>query len=321
MSSYLIRRNRSRRGAAMVEFAVLMLAFVPLILLPMYFADAMRFQLDAQEAVASTVWDFAFADYSSDQSAVNMTPSFTGANQEIYANLWPANKKPKAEKAGPWCDFAWTQELNCQVAKDFGSGAYTTLLINLAQAFHDEYTKGGLVTCTGRIAVENHYIPRQFAQDFANQELFPQGTDALELPEERFAILVDTWAIHDPADSQKCGEGNDPFYERAEFVWTQPITYQFFRGMWLLFVVKMLSDVSVTAFLWDDPTKLKMSSLHYDPGATNDIKKRSVDVSGGRSSFYTNPFGDDDPVKEFKETFEARDSFYMGCTSFGPDCN
>jgi len=319
----LHKRMGSRRGAAMVEFSILTMAFVPLILLPMYFQDALRFQLDSQEAVAATTWDFAFNDYQND-TAESVRNAIEGANQARYENLWPANKKSLGEgddkqQAGPWCDFAWEQKPTCSVDKDFASSAYGSLgALSIAKQFHSEYTKGGLVTCSGNVSVTNQYIPEQFSQNFNSKKHFI-GHDAMALPKEEFAIMVDPWAIHDPAEVEKCGDGNDAYYERVEFVWKKPLTYWLFTAAWWIYVVKLMPKLSLTAAVFDDPTKLKLAAQHYDEGSSS-MNQRSVTVSGGRSKFYTTPYGDDDPVKVFKETFEARKANYLGCSVFGPDC-
>ena len=48
-------------GAAIVELAVMLLVFLPLIFYTFFISDAMHHFLDAQEAVISTVWDFSRA--------------------------------------------------------------------------------------------------------------------------------------------------------------------------------------------------------------------------------------------------------------------
>lgn len=328
-SNPIWKRSQRRRGSALVEFSILTMALVPLILLPMYFQDVLRFKLDAQEAVASTTWDFAFADYVNN-SAGSLRNSYESAARARYANLWPGNKKEKADdqKAGPWADFRWAggKEVTCSVDKEFASDPYSSLgLINLAQHYHDEYTKGGLISCTGTIEVTNHYVPKSFTQDFNENELFEFGEEPLMLDEEKFAVMVDPWTIHDPAEVTDGDEGNEDYYERVKFVFEDPmITYWGFTGLWYMYILKLLPKLSITAAVWDDPSVVKLAVQHYPDSGNVDpsqFKSRSVDVSGGRSNFYTTPFGDPDPVKGYKETFEKRNIYYMGCDSFGPDCN
>jgi hypothetical protein len=52
-------KYRRQSGQAMVEFSVLMLVFVPCILYGFFLADAGYHQLEVQETVVSTVWDFS----------------------------------------------------------------------------------------------------------------------------------------------------------------------------------------------------------------------------------------------------------------------
>ena len=322
----MARIGRQRKGSALVEFSILSVALVPLIMLPMYFQDAMRFQLDTQEAVASTVWDFCFDNYET-TSASSITGNKAANNQKRYSNLWPSNTKEKAsgQKAGPWADFSWNQQIQCSVENPgWVSKPYSAFgVVDLAKKFHKKYTNGGLVTCTGSINVENYYIPQKVSQEFEQQDLFAQGKDQVSLPTEKFAVLVDTWTIHEPDDCEKTGDGNKPFYERAEFMWKKPLTYWIFTGAWWLYVAKLMPKLSLTAIIWDDPTKLKLAAQHYDEGSSPGTpKQKHVEVSGrAEDEFWTIPYSTKDPLKPFKETYDNRGMYYMGCKSFGKDCN
>ena len=120
------RRKRSQRGSAMVEFAVLMLAFVPMILLPLYFVDAMRYKLEAQEAVYMSVWDFAFGDYTTSTAAV-LASGIDSKNQELYANFLAGDETTREAGVplGPWADAQWNTPLDCTtVDKGFGAEVY-----------------------------------------------------------------------------------------------------------------------------------------------------------------------------------------------------
>jgi hypothetical protein len=310
-----MKKACGERGGAMVELVVLMLVFIPLIMLPMYFQDALRYKLDTQEAVYSTAWDFAFGKYD-EETADNIAPSITSANRRIFANLWSGNRNDKRNPAGPWADFNWKSRIDCSANKDFGSDAYGML----AKAYHNDSevgTKGGLVTCKGTISVTNHYIPRVFLQEFASKNLFDPGRNELSYPEVKFGVMVDPWCIHDPADAEKLGDGNEAFYKRANFVWQNgpaAITYNVFRGLWYIFAVSMMDRISLTALFIDDPTKLRLSSLHFPD------KRRSVEVSGGRSRFWVSPYEDGND-NLYKKTFDKRETNYLGCQNFGPNCD
>jgi hypothetical protein len=129
--------------------------------------------------------------------------------------------------------------------------------------------------------------------------------------------MVDPWCIHDPADAEKLGDGNEAFYKRANFVWQNgpaAITYNVFRGLWYIFAVSMMDRISLTALFIDDPTKLRLSSLHFPD------KRRSVEVSGGRSRFWVSPYEDGND-NLYKKTFDKRETNYLGCQNFGPNCD
>lgn len=313
------KRVFRERGGAMVELVVLMLVFVPLIMLPMYFQDALRYKLDTQEAVCSTAWDFAFGKYD-EETVANIAPSITSANRRIFENLWSGNRRNKPAPAGPWADFRWRNKIDCSAdqGRDFGSDAYGML----AKAYHNDNeigTKGGLVTCKGTISVTNHYIPRVFLQEFASKNLFEPGKNEMSYPEVKFGVMVDPWCIHDPSDVEKDGQGNQAFYDRVDFVWQKgpaAITYNIFKGLWYVFAFSMMDKISLTAALdvFDNPTKLKLASFHFPD------KLRSVDVSGGRSAFYVSPYEDGKDDK-YEKTFDKRETNYLGCKNFGPNCD
>lgn len=309
------KRLRAERGGAMVELTVLMLVFVPLILLPMYFQDAMRYKLDTQEAVYSTAWDFSFADYEN-QSVSAIKGSIESANRNIYKNLWSGNARAKKDPAGPWADFNWREELSCSAQKGFGAD-----YPDLAMAYHGRYTKGGLVTCKGSISVANHYVPKAFVQqsagDFAEQELFEHGKSAIDYRTYEFGVMVDPWTIHNPSSMipEAGGADNLPFYQRVDFVWKNPSTYNDMKSGWEDFANAMSSklskDKSSLEQNLDDPMKLKMAAAH-DSGFKF---SRFVQAMFDPDTYNTTPYedGSDD---NYKETYNTRKKFFMGCTSY-----
>jgi len=305
---------QGERGGAMVELAVLMLIFVPLILLPMYFQDALRYKLDNQEAVYSTAWDFAYGNYQDDKAS-SIAGSIESANRDIYADLWPGSKK---KAAGPWANFEWRQKITCDnVEKNFAALTYPML----AQTYHQVYTKGGLVTCRGSINVENHYIPRVFLQEFAQKDLFAPGTNSIEYKEQKFGIMVDPWCLQDAKNTITIGGipiSGLKFYERVFFIWNAADKHKDFTDAWKAFGDKMAdkkiskSRSSLESNL-DNPTMLKLRALHLAD------KKQTVPALG-LMQFWVSPFKDGNGDK-YEETFDNRDKFYLGCTAFGPNCD
>lgn len=308
-----IERLRGERGGAMVELAVLMLIFVPLILLPMYFQDAMRYKLDNQESVYSTAWDFAYGNYQ-DDSASSIAGSIESANRDIYKDLWPGSKK---KAVGPWANFEWRQEITCDsVEKSFGAMTYPML----AQAYHMVYTKGGLVTCRGSINVENHYIPNVFLQEFAQKDLFEPGKNAIQYKEQKFGILVDPWCLQDAASTITIGGipvSGLKFYQRVMIVWLADSKHNDFTDAWKAFGDKMESeDISKSRTSLetnvDNPTMLKIRALHL-------ADRKMPVVALGQFQFWVSPFKDGNDDK-YEETFNNRDEYYLGCKTFEPNC-
>ncbi|MBN2496262.1 MAG: pilus assembly protein [Deltaproteobacteria bacterium] len=322
------------RGSAMVEFAVLMLAFVPLVLLPLYFSDALRYKLEAQEAVYMSVWDFAFGDYAQN-SASGLAGGIDSKNQELYQNFKAGDtvERQEGDRLGNFADAKWAEQISCSnVNTDFGSDPFKGLgFLSLAGDFHDEYTKGGLVTCTGKISVANYYIPTSFVDDgtddggegeLADRRFFNQAQDKgdeggegggegesawLDFEQVKMGLLVDPWCIHDTAGTDGECSGNSEFCDRVEFCWkegTSTITYILWAyAGWLMFGIEMFLDINITTLMYwpDDPTELKMSVKHPP--------------TGQRLGHYVTPMKDgcDD---NHEETFNERDDYFLGCKGF-----
>ncbi len=343
--SSLGKALRSGRGAAVVELAVLMMVFVPLILLPLYFQDALRFRLDAQEGIGTTMWDFAYQNYEH-QTAQSVEQSVTvDFNQKIYESLWCGDDDPKRSKSGPWAEFNWERKIRCSVDKEFGADGYMLLSKN----YHDEYTKGGLVSCSGSISVTNHFIPSTFFQEFShdNVDFFKPRKSKLTYPVYTAAVMVDSWSVNGcNSNGSKCpreknedkkfnitkgldtsaGDGAQAFYERTEKMWKKPITYWAVYGAYLAFIGQAVSaEVAsplalVAAFIkkgimgLDNPLTLKMGVKH-DLG--NQFKL-NVKSAYGPDDFHSLPYldGDDDMPKKM---LNKRKSTYMGC-GVKPNC-
>lgn len=66
-------------GAAIVEMAVMLLIFLPLIFYTFFISDAMHHFLDAQEAVISTIWDFSRAPLGVKKNGSSALKNVSGA--------------------------------------------------------------------------------------------------------------------------------------------------------------------------------------------------------------------------------------------------
>lgn len=321
--SSMRKRWRSERGGAMVEFSVLMLIFVPLILLPLYFQDALRYKLDTQEAIYSASWDFAYMDYG-EKTIGDVKHMVEEANKRIYKNLWPSNEDDKPDPAGPWADFKWIEEINC--GGDTGFAAQVYAQSQLAGIYHGAYTKGGLASCKGAISVRNHYIPTHFvegATGFTETELWEHGRDWMDYETINFGVMVDSWTINNGDDINPFGAplAMNPFYQRANLMWRMADKYSDVESKWESFASKMSDkfsqDQGTLEDDFDNPMVLKLASLHLadEKRSIPAILSAAVSMSG----LWVTPFEDGDG-DVYKSTFEARDEYYLGCTSFQPNC-
>jgi hypothetical protein len=307
-----IRKALEERGGSMVEFTVLMLIFVPLVLLPMYFQDALRYKLDTQEAVFSSAWDFTMANYEKNQAS-QVANSVDPKNREIYDNLWSGNERQKDDYTGPWAHFEWKNKVKCdQVDKNFAA-SYPAL----ASMYHNNSelgTKGGLVTCKGQIAVKNYYIPQVFMQDFAEEDHFVPKNEEIVYNEYKFGVLVDPWTIHEPKEiTPQQNDPQHPFYKRVDFLWKTGKYMQFVMN-WNSMAQKMSRKISKSKAelegTLDNPTKLKLCSIRLS-------SKEHTVLALSHQKFFVTPFkdGDDDM---YEKTFENRgdkpdEAWYLGC--------
>ncbi len=321
---FSLRNLPAERGGAMVELVVLMLVFVPLILLPLYFQDAVHFKLNAQEAIYSSAWDFAYGDYEK-KSVSDLAGSIRSENWEIFKNGHSGDKKDKVD--GPWANFKWESSgkvATCAGEKDFEKPLGKISKISIIGQFHKKYTNGGLVDCKGAIMVENRYIPQKFLPEFTknnNTDMFIKKNEWIKYTDKgdayAFGVVVDPWTIHN-AKSIEDGSDNDPFMERSNFCWkraaTSAASFLLVVGKWAAFMKKVkdlvLSVGSVSEPYYLAPNKMKdITSLH----PIKSTKTRDVAL-GGQNKFWVSPFKDG-KQNTYEKTYNKRDGWYLGCKS------
>lgn len=311
------RNKRSQSGAAMVELAVLMVAFVPMILIPLYLQDALQYKLTAQERVFSTVWDFAFGKY--DRKSVNdLQGAILSENEEIFKNCKSGNKRNKSNPATPWADFRWpSSAVECkQKDKNFMKPS----MVPLAAGFHNAYTKGGLVECEGAIEVANHYVPEKIGmltfkknkQFFQEQGKFIEHNDGGQ--PLKFGVMVDPWTIHNPEGDNDIKDrgNNNPFRDRVDFCWGKGLsaaTLVAFEGAWWVFLAKAMQKKLLSPAMvgFDYPPRpADITSIHPIS------KEYDRNAAFGRKKFWVSPY-EDGSENMFKETHQVRKQTYLGC--------
>lgn len=324
------------RGAAMVELAVLMLVFVPLVMLPMYFQDAMRYKLAVQEAVYSAAWDMAYANYQEDSEGT-ITGEAENDNHDLYADLRSDIERDASDEwiGGPWAKFKWRQQIDCQIDTSLASSVSASSMW-LALALLN--STGGKAYCKGSIDVRNDYVPKVFMQEFAEKDLFEQDNDPFEFGEGsdhdfRFGLLVDPWCIQEEGRSlgflgymyfTLSSIPMDGYALRVAAVLLAAPGRSDFTDAWDEFANKMNDeDVSESKssleMNLDNPTWPDVKSNHLPDN------KNLVPHLGVQWKYYTTPMedGHDDT---YKETFDAREAdgdeaYYLGCKQFEPNCS
>ena len=160
-----------------------------------------------------------------------------------------------------------------------------------------------------------------FLQEFSEKDLFAPGDNAIEYKEYKFGVMVDPWCVQEARDTKTLGGApisGLKFYERVLFVWNADGKHQDFVDAWKDFADKMEDeDISQSRSHLesnlDNPTMLKIRSLHL-------ADEQHMMPALGQMSLWVSPYKDGSDDK-YEETFNNRDEFYLGCTTFGPNCN
>jgi hypothetical protein len=197
------------RGAAVTELVVLMVALVPMILFTMFVSDAMYHQLEAQEAVIATVWDFStrgfgrattsgsaqgvgnnikdqvqtfnraqFADHSSayiDESQLTASGGGVTLNNTMYFHTQPfAQVSWMGGSDGSSYTTSTSSQITCQYDRDQSAEDYKDPTAN---EYRDNWSAGGIVECWGKEWLYNYVIESQFLNSMAN---FGQAGDQFD---------------------------------------------------------------------------------------------------------------------------------------------
>jgi hypothetical protein len=210
-------RFRRARGAAAVETAILMLVLVPLIMYTLFLEDVLFYRLDLAESVFSSTWDFHHHDYRHQ------------ADDQIQYNTQHNNRLTFADHTSVWNtyqDQAWDtdnghaehhqaltahqcwlakggKQVTCGIDQSVGGG--------IAGEF-SSLNHGGQAKCHAILGVENYFIPQQFMQWWAKQDMTGQDRwtaesgqavihdnarqDPYVFPEEYFSVMADSWALN-----------------------------------------------------------------------------------------------------------------------------
>lgn len=224
-------------GAAVVEFALLLLVLVPILFAALFVGDAVRFRLDVQGAVILAAWDHAVARWDHDadgQSPADVKPTFDAHARTLLCDHSIAQQRPgnASRDCGDVPAYSrrtlasqllWSDEggerwedrgVRCSIDRSASSpqgppGARSFHPEPRLGRIHERWTFGGKITCEATAWLYNHLIPGLFFSGRTTQPASSRGGGAGTLRSagapllslaDRFAILADTWASDDPRD-------------------------------------------------------------------------------------------------------------------------
>ncbi|RYZ38164.1 MAG: hypothetical protein EOO71_25160 [Myxococcaceae bacterium] len=336
------------RGAASVEMALSMIVLIPIFLYALFLDDLLRYSLDAQEGALSTVWDFTVQDYTKaptqverfarltfcdHESGIDRTNAIGGDGSYLDCSDTDHHKSLVAHVC--WMNDNAKQVTCTEGDKNAGSSIDPT-----HRGFQGEFTTGGLVRCSARAVVENYMLPEQFLPQFSKEKLVKknwgkdnvgavhensqagvEGTgrtdgNAYFLKEQKMAILTDTWALTQEADTEP-GDKSGEIYDRVNFTYRRAPRYGIMAGDYATFSQKITQDLL-------SPLALAMGDSPLTPNVgikphTGSTPTPSIEISqegrGGSSArYFTTEWRDWDSNKSMG-IYQSGDrgDWYMGC--------
>ncbi|MCY1081011.1 hypothetical protein [Archangium lansingense] len=235
----------------------------------------------------------------------------------------------------------WLNEGAHQVTCEAVQRNVGVLGASLYQDYHNQFARaGGMYECHGQEVVENYLLPKSFLQEFAGSEKMSKenwsnngssihdnatagkADTAYYLAEQRYAILMDSWAVNEvPANG---GEGESqvdmavapgtksgPLYDRVDLVYSGNMLYTPFQLATTAFLTqasnKLLSPM-IAFSRPDDPVTPNVSLTKM--GTSPPLQK--IQQDSGSPQYYSTPWKDwsNNP---YEKTHGKRGKYYMGC--------
>lgn len=223
--------NRRSRGQAAVELSLLTIIIVPTTLYVLFLDDMLRFKLDQQEAIVTTLWDLGVMDWEDgNKGAKNVSGAVQTYNRYAfgdhnvvdsrYDDLNAINDDKRHHLAigahQCWLVGGAGNQVTCG-GRDPGVGAtfFPDLAPGAQKATQNAAQTGGYYSCTGRIGVINNWLPPETLMQFSKEKLTrtnyhhdpytkvhdtgaTYGDDdrgVYHFPADTFSVVTDTWAM------------------------------------------------------------------------------------------------------------------------------
>lgn len=210
--------SRRVRGAAAVEMAVSLIVLVPVFLYALFLDDLLRYSLDVQEAVVSTVWDFTVQDYTRELptegtrsqgpkgglTVVQKQARYMFCDHESGIDSFDQQTYTEgSETFQSYRDcqetghhqalvahVCWINEQAKQVTCEEPEKNVGELGDRLHGSFQGQFTNGGLFKCSAIAVVENYLLPKKFLNN---------GFSRVDLS-KKFWTTKDGKSVHDNSE-------------------------------------------------------------------------------------------------------------------------
>ncbi|MFP2931018.1 hypothetical protein ACLESO_38660 [Pyxidicoccus sp. 3LG] len=235
-----------------------------------------------------------------------------------------------------------------QVTCEEADTSVGSLGVNIHNQYAGAFTNGGFIRCAAKAVVENYMIPEEFLNDsFSKVKLSKEnwdsggsndyhgnaqsGTDenAYFLAEQRLAILTDTWALTENANTLP-GTKSGEMYDRAANLYQNPMnggyidlrtaTADFFQtavdDQLLNPVVLGLIGTTGNVGGADNPLSPNLAIIPH-PRGNGTAPENGVRQGGGGEVNYFNSEWRDWDKDNNRRTYEDRGEWYMGCKNPG----
>lgn len=156
--------RRRARGTATVEMAVAMIVIVPITLYTLFLNDLLLYNLDWQEAVVTPAWDAAPLDFPRLSIATEAAARIQSVDRKVFCDHTSAydsfdkgfdcnDERHHQAMAAHQCWLAGGKQITCGVNETLGV---------VEPSYGGRFNRGGLVSCTARLGVQNYFIPQRF---------------------------------------------------------------------------------------------------------------------------------------------------------------
>jgi hypothetical protein len=343
MRAMLRWKLRSRRGAATTEFALAATLLVPLLLYSMYFVDLAKARLKTAEIARYAVWEmtsYPLSDYAGTNHDAFFNTAATDVADDIairYGDDLKADTLNAAHVRYTTADWQldrieMTNEEariipNPEAYNNPGGDLIADILNTIDGTIGDilgfwGFNTKGQAHVKVKMSFAGDFMPKRYAQDFFNNELFPDNISTLHL-EDEYRMIVDSWTLLDGRDVYVPGgysKGNTDalYYQQVNrVVWLGANNFPLLGDL-TNFMSKLQSVPILNSIVDLCPQCTRVASIASrgdDPNSANDIVV-NVDVGEGKGGIHTTPMRDKQlsPMQsEYGKTYKKRGDWYMGC--------